>query len=147
MASSIRERNTKYYNYFNANPKDRLGGDCVIRAISSALNQSWETTVRELTELGISLGYVLNDKHCFEKYLKVKGWTKMKQPRKRNNTKYTGEEFCRCIQNNTSANGITLSNNILANIGGHHITAIKSGVINDIWNCSQKTIGNYWVKL
>ena len=37
------------YSYFNPNPiKNKRVGDCVIRAISKALNQSWEETYIEL---------------------------------------------------------------------------------------------------
>lgn len=126
---------TSSFHYYNANPKNRLGGDCVVRAISTALNQSWETTVRELTEVGIKYGYVLNDKNTYEKYLKEKGWVKCKQPRKSDNTKFTGKEFCK-----------GLKNTVIAHIGGHHIVAIVDGKINDIWDSSDGCIGNYWTK-
>ena len=49
---------TSTFRFYNANPKNRIGGDCVIRAICTALNQSWEQTVREMTELGIKEGRV-----------------------------------------------------------------------------------------
>ena len=37
------------YSYYNANPYKIRVGDCVIRAISKALNQSWEDTYIDLT--------------------------------------------------------------------------------------------------
>ena len=41
------------YSYFNPNPiKNNRVGDCVIRAISKSLNQSWEETYIELCLLG-----------------------------------------------------------------------------------------------
>ena len=44
------------YSYYNPHPsKDRIG-DCVIRAISKALNQSWEETYIELCLLGYMMG-------------------------------------------------------------------------------------------
>lgn len=126
---------TSSFHYYNANPKNKLGGDCVVRAIATALNQSWEKTVRELTEVGIEYGYVLNDKNTYEKYLKTKGWVKCKQPRKSDNTKFTGKEFCK-----------GLKGTVIAHIGGHHIVAIVDGKINDIWDSSDGCIGNYWIK-
>ena len=54
---------TRTVHCYNANAKNKFGSDCVVRAISTALNQSWEDTVREMTEVGISIGYVLNDTH------------------------------------------------------------------------------------
>lgn len=33
---------TSVFHYFNANPKNKFGGDCVVRAITTALGQPWE---------------------------------------------------------------------------------------------------------
>lgn len=41
---------TTTFHYYNANPHNRLGGDCAIRAVCTALNQPWDTTLREMTE-------------------------------------------------------------------------------------------------
>lgn len=46
---------TNTFHFYNANPKNKYTGDCVIRAISTALEQSWEQTIKELTELGIKV--------------------------------------------------------------------------------------------
>lgn len=129
---------TFIFKYYNANPKNKIGGDCVVRAISTALDQSWEQTVRELTEVGIKIGYVLNDKHTYDKYLKEKGWIKCKQPKTSDNMKISGVDFC---------NKIALKNEkYIAHIGSHHIVAIIDKKINDIWDSSDGKIGNYWVK-
>ena len=37
---------------FNANPKNKLGCDCVVRAISTAMREDWITVYRELCDLG-----------------------------------------------------------------------------------------------
>lgn len=133
---------TNTFHYYNANPKNRLGNDCVIRAICTALDQSWEQTVRELTEVGIKKGFVLNDKQTYAEYLKQKGWIKKEQPRKFDGTKYTGKEFCEKLQRSGNAPYM----NIIAHIGGHHIVAIVNGKVNDIWNSTDGCIGNYWVQ-
>lgn len=45
------------YINFNPNPDRKLVGDCVIRAISKAMNQSWEDTY-----MGIMLqGFAMHD--------------------------------------------------------------------------------------
>lgn len=45
------------YINFNPNPDRKLVGDCVIRAISKAMNQSWDDTY-----LGLMLqGYSMHD--------------------------------------------------------------------------------------
>lgn len=138
--ASRREKypDTKTFAYYNANPKNRMGGDCVIRAVCTALEQSWEQTVRELTEVGIKYGFVVNDKNTYSKYLEQKGWVKNKQPKKANGTKYTGEEFCKKIADKNK--------NYVANIGGHHVVCIKNGKVHDIWDSTDGCIGNYWVK-
>lgn len=139
---------TSTFHYYNANPHNRKGDDCVIRAICTALEQSWEQTVRELTELGIKYGYVLNDPSLFPKYLERKGWRKYPQPRKADGTKYTGKEFCKWA----STQFVLLDRSIIANIGGHHTVCIKANTfyeghkVYDIWDSTGGCIGNYWVK-
>lgn len=132
---------TATFHYHNANPKNRMGDDCVVRAISTVLEQSWEQTVREMTELGLRSGYVLNDSHTYIKYLESKGLTRMKQPRKADNTKYTGVEFCRILQQTGQA-----SQRIFAHIGGNHAVAIVDGKVNDIWDSTGGTIGMWFVQ-
>ena len=72
---------------------------------------------------------------CIDKYLTSKGCIKMKQPRKSDNTKYTGKEFYKIF------NGVCV-----ANIGGNHVVCIKNGKVHDTWDSTDGCIGNYWVK-
>lgn len=129
---------TTAFHYNNVNPKNRLTGDCVFRAFTLAMEQDYNTTVMEMAELMCKTGYSLNDKKGEEQYLKLKGWTKHKQPKKANGTKYTGEEFCRLI--------VDKNKRYIAHIGGHHIVAIVNGKVNDTWNSTDGCIGNYWTK-
>lgn len=129
--------NTDTFTYHNANPKNKIASDCVIRAICAALDQDYVETYRELVELSIKLGYVFNETKTYEKYLASKGWKKQKQPRKSNNTKYTGEEFCQRVARNRT---------IVAHLGGHHIVCVKGNKVHDIWDSTGGCIGNYWVK-
>ena len=127
--------NTTTFTYYNANPKNRITGDCTFRAICTALKQTWEQTVMEMAELSCKTGYAINDTKGIAKYLESKGWTKMKQPRKHDNTKYTGKEFCKFFKGTC-----------VANIGGNHVVCIKDGKVHDIWDSTDGCIGNYWVK-
>ena len=140
MNKDLRMIETKYYIYVNVNPKNKYCGDCVIRAISRALNQSWETTVRELTELGIKKGYVAIDKHIYPKYLESKGFRQMKEPRDWQNKKISIKEFIDMHE------GQSLKV-IVANAGSHHLTCIKGNKVNDTWDCSKSTMHKYWVKV
>ena len=126
-------KDTSTFQYYNANPKNKHTTDCVVRAICTALEQSYEQTVKGLTELWLETGYDMSETKCFGKYIESKGWIKNKQPRKTDNTKYTGKEFVK-----------TFKGVCVANIGGNHTVCIKDGKVLDIWDSTDGCIGNYW---
>ena len=145
MTRAEKYPNTSTFHYYNANPKNRITGDCIIRAISLATEIPYTTVVRELAELQCETGYA--DPELTDRYLKSKGWIKHKQPRQCDGTKYTGKQFCKEILRYDSE--IDTGNDlhhIIANIGCHHIVAIIAGCICDIWDSSDGCIGNYWTK-
>lgn len=74
-----------------------------------------------------------------ERVLKKFGWVKMKQPRKWDNTKYTVDEIGEIV---TAAEMFA---GILVTVANHH-TCVRDGKLIDIWDCSHKSIGNYYVK-
>lgn len=133
---------TRTFHYHNQNPKGRITTDCVIRAISTALELPYNQVVMEMAELQCKTGYDEADSKGIDAYLKSKGWVKHKQPRKDDGTKYTGKEFCQEAQEYT----IDYPSRMIANIGGHHIVAIVDGRVWDIWNSTGKCIGNYWTE-
>lgn len=143
---------TDYFHFHNANLKGKMTSDCVVRAVTMVLNQPYEQTLREMAEMTIKTGYMLNENKGIEAYMKSKGWTKCKQPKKYDGTKYTGKEFCRTLMHPTYSEELQLTdksfeiNRILANIGGHHTVAIMSGQIWDTWNSADGSIGIVWVK-
>lgn len=133
---------TKTFHYHNANPKNRITTDCVVRAISTALELPYSQVVMELAEMQCKTGYDDGDKTLYEKYLASKGWVKHKQPRKDFNLKYTGKEFCEMAQEYT----MDYPSRMIANIGGHHIVAIVEGRVWDTWDSTGGCIGNYWTE-
>ncbi len=143
---------TDYFHFYNANPKGKMTTDCVIRAITTVLNQPYEQTLREMIEITLKTGYMLNENKGMEAYMKSKGWIKCKQPRKDDGTKYTGREFCRTLTHPIYSGDLDFANGgfeitrILANIGGHHTVAIVDGQIWDTWNSADGSIGIVWVK-
>lgn len=128
-------QNTESFEYYNANPKDKITSDCVIRALSVALNKPWDEVMTDLMQYALKYKLMPNDKDCYAKYLKDLGWIKQRQPRKENNTKYTGKEFVKIFKGTC-----------IAHIGGHHLVCIKDGKVLDTWNSTGGCIGNYWVK-
>lgn len=143
---------TKTFHFYNANPKGRITGDCVIRAICTALKQPYEQTIIEMARMTVDTGWMLDEKKGIDKYLQSKGWIKCKQPKKLDGTKYTGKEFCQTLAHPLYSEQLHLTNrrfernNLIANIGSHHIVAIMNGRICDIWNSENGSIGTVWVK-
>lgn len=144
---------TRSFMYFNANPKNRITGDCWLRAVCTGLGEDYNQVLREMVEVHLETGYELSDDKAVDRYLKSKLWTKQKQPRKDDNTKYTGKEFCDWLSVNYPKGEI---GNVICNIGGHHMVAIKptnhgDGIncrykVLDIWNSTGGCIGNWWIK-
>lgn len=137
---------TTTFHYHNQNPKNRITTDCVIRAISTATEIPYNQVVMELAKLQCETGYDDGDSKLYDKYLQSKGWIKKHQPRKLENTKYTGKEFCREVYEGTTW-GEGDYTRIVAHIGGNHVVAIIDGKVWDIWNSTDGCIGNYWVKV
>lgn len=127
---------TTTFHFYNANPKNRTTGDCVVRAVSEATGKSWDETYDALCEIGRKLKVMPNNKKAYGKFLEAIGWAKQKQPKKGDGTKYTGEEFCQILEEGHKP--------IVAHIGGHHVVCIKEGRVWDIWNSTGGCIGNWW---
>lgn len=121
---------------YNANPKNRKTGDCVVRAICTALNISWEETYKGLLETTLTYGYAISCTENFEKYLAKKGYVKQKMPRKLDNTKYTVQEFADILAKADTTYIINICN---------HTTVIKNKNLYDTWNCGKKSVLNYWI--
>lgn len=134
---------TKYFHYYNANPKNKHTSDCVIRALCGVIcEKNYSQICKELLDLSLKTGYFMNSKECYERYLELNGFRKMKQPRRDDGTKYTGKEFCYLAQEFT----FNYPSRIFAHIGGHHVVAIVEGRIYDIWDSSNGCVGNYYVR-
>lgn len=112
------------YSYYNANPYKIRVGDCVIRAISKALNQSWEDTYIDLTIQGYLLGDLLSSNAVWDVYLKSKGFKRHIVPNDCPEC-YTIEDFCNEHPKGTYIIGT-----------GTHCVTIENGCVFDTWNSS-----------
>ena len=117
---------------FNANPKNKLGCDCVVRAISTAMSEDWITVYRELCDLGAELYDMPFNKDVFGEYLKRKGW--IWYPCKTENGKRP--KVC----NFDKANSAILR---VAN----HLVYVSNHEYYDTWDCGNKAVYGYWTKL
>ena len=122
------------YSYYNANPYKIRVGDCVIRAISKALNQPWEDTYIDLTIQGYLMGDLLSSNAVWGAYLKSKGFTRDIISNDCPEC-YTIEDFC-----NEHPKGIYI-------IGtGTHAVCVIDSTIFDTWNSSGETPIYYYHK-
>lgn len=122
-----------WYKY-NANPKGWKDGDCVIRSVSSALNQDWSTTFGDLCKIAAKKCRMPNSEQVYNKYLEDHGFIKMKQLKHDDGTKYTVQEVA-----NEHEDCILLIH------CAHHLTCAVGGRIVDTWYCGRKTAGRYWL--
>ena len=119
------------YEYFCNNPKKKCQiGDCVVRAISKALNLSWETVFIDLMMEAYSACDMPNSNNVWGTYLYLKGFTKRIIPYTYG---YTIEDFCIDHPIGTFVVG-----------SGTHAAAVIDGTLYDTWNSSQETIIFYW---
>ena len=149
MKRSEKYPETNTFHYYNANPKNRITTDCWLRAVCTGLNEPYNEVLKEMVKVHLETGYEMSSNMAIDKYLASKGWIKHKQPRKPDGKKYTGEEFCKMLQQDAKAVGMSF----IANTGGHHMVCIKetgglhgSHKVHDIWNSTDGCIGNYWTK-
>ena len=146
---TIVPKDTSTFKYYNANPKNRKTGDCSIRAICTATNTSWDETLDNLVAQSHKYKYAVFSPECYGRYLESIGWEKQKQPRNYDNTKLTGEAFCWYLTRKYKDRKDKPT--VVAHIGGHHVTCFAySDNIRykclDMWNCTHKCVGNFWVK-
>lgn len=110
------------YEYYNPNPSGKTVSDCVIRAISKALNQSWETTYIELALQGYLMSDLLNSNAVWSAYLKNKGFHRDMVSNDCPDC-YTIEDFANEHSKGTYIIGT-----------GTHAVAIVDGIIYDAWH-------------
>lgn len=114
------------YRYYNANPKQLLTDDCVLRSISSAEGISWNECQRKLSYYSGEEGMLLNDAIFVEKYLDER------YPRKCYKDMTVGEFAKNCPKGN-----------FVVTMRGH-ITAIINNVIVDTFDCSDRIMRCCW---
>lgn len=120
----------------NVNPKNKRTGDCVVRALTVATSISYEQVVKELVGIWLKTGFPYNDKRNYEVFLKNHNFEKMKQPRKKNGTKYLVGEINELVSKNDI---------VVISMARHLVCKTAEGII-DIFDPRQKTIGNYYIK-
>ena len=122
------------YSYYNPNPYSNRVGDCVIRAISKALNQSWVQTYIDLSLQGYLMGDWGSSNAVWHAYLKGKG---LKREIISNDCPecYTINDFCEEFPQGVYVIGT-----------GSHAVCVVDGVIYDTWQSGDETPIYYYRK-
>ena len=121
-------RTTERYSWHNENPYNRNVGDCTDRAISTALDQAWDTTY-----IGLCLeGYLLKDmpssNEVWRSYLSQYGLERRPAP-----PHTTVNEFARTHRSGVYLLGLN-----------SHVVCIIDGTILDTWDSGEREVLYYW---
>lgn len=120
------------YISYNPNPVGLRSGDCVLRALSKALDQDWYTTYLDLSIEGLLQSDWGSANHVWGAYLRRKGFKRDIIP---NNIPddYTVEDFCNDYPRGTF---------VLAISG--HVVCVKDGKFYDSWYSGKEHPIYYW---
>lgn len=112
------------YVYYNPNFKNKRVGDCVVRAISKVLNQSWEESHLSLCLQSFCMADMPSSNAVWDAYLKRKGFIREVIPNECNDC-YTVEDFCEDYPDGVYVVGT--GSHAIAVVNGHYFDAWDSG--------------------
>ena len=119
---------------YNANPRGIITGDCVIRAISKAMDMDWEKVYMALTVKGLEKAMWGDTNAVWEKYLRENGFEQHVLPDTCPDC-YTIADF---------ADDHRIGTFIVAT--GSHVVAVQDGNYFDSWD-SGNIIPSYYFEL
>lgn len=115
---------------FNNNPLKKLADDCVIRAISEALNKKWYDVFDELNKIARKNCEMINSKTVILTYLKNYDMVTTKTEKGKKRLKVNDFE--------------KKKGTYILRVAGH-LTVVKNGVLKDTFNCQDKCVYRYWI--
>lgn len=119
---------------YNPNPAGWDGIDCTVRALTKALDVSWEEAYTMLAANGFAQYDMPNANHVYSATLRQNGFQRFVIPNTCPDC-YTAEDFAEEHPEGT---------HILA--FGDHVCCVKDGVIWDSWDSSRRVPMFYWAK-
>ena len=122
------------YIFYNPNPVGRMVGDCAIRAVSKALDMSWETAYISVVMNGFSMGDMPSSDSVWGATLRQHGFYRTSIPETIPDY-YTAEDFCRDHLTGTYVLGF-----------GGHVATVIDGDLYDSWDSSKEIPQFYWYK-
>lgn len=113
------------YVHYNPNPRDMTrAGDCVIRALSIAVNKSWEEVYLELSMLGYRIGDMMSANHVWDEFLRSYGYRRKTLP-DTCPACYTVRDFC--IDYPVGKYILAMGSHVVAVVDGDYFDAWDSG--------------------
>lgn len=119
---------------YNPNPKQARVGDCVIRAICRATDDSWNNVFKELAGFAYALADMPNANHVWGAFLRKKGFTRVAVPDTCPDC-YTVADFARDHTNGTYILALP-----------SHVVTVKDGNYYDTWDSADQTVLYYWTR-
>lgn len=118
------------YQHFNENPLHKNVGDCTVRAISKALNRSWDSVYTALCVKGYEMCDLPSSNAVWGAYLLDCGFSRHILP-----------EIC-TVADFAEEHGQGIY--ILAT--GSHVVCVSDGIIYDSWDSSAEVPTYYYTK-
>lgn len=119
---------------FNNNPTGRTVGDCAVRAVSKALDISWEAAYIMIASNGFSMGDMPSSDSVWGSVLRQNGFYRKAIPNTCSDC-YTAEDFAR-------DNPIGV---YVLSFGGH-VATVVDGYIYDSWDSSKEIPTYVWFR-
>lgn len=119
---------------FNPNPVGRRVEDCSVRAISKALNVSWETAYSLITSNGFSMGDMPHSDSVWGAVLRQNGFYRSSIPNTCPDC-YTAKDFCDDHPTGTFVLGF-----------GRHVATVVDGNLYDSWDSSDEVPQYFWYR-
>lgn len=136
------------FRFTHQNPAGNYIGDCVIRGLASSMGITWHEAVDGLIKCTDYSRIIINTTEVFSKFLADNGYVKH-NPLRLNGRCVKGNAFCEEM-----AKKYYHGERIFAFSGRSHVVAVMPTLeagrytyyIEDTWDSSGSTIGDYWVE-
>lgn len=119
---------------WNPNPIARKVGDCSVRAVAKALDESWESAYDILAESGRAMGNMPSANEVISAVLRQHGFYRKAIPPSCPDC-YTAEDFC-----------IDHPDGVFVLGFGEHVAAVEDGAIYDTWDSSDEVPQYFWYR-
>ena len=123
------------YKYYQPNKKDLKDkyGDCVIRALTKALNMEWLQVFDEMQPISREMQVPFNCRPCYEKYIESKGLKYIGISNKKGTKRPTVDRFAKDHTTGTYILRVA-----------HHLVTVVDGIYYDTWDSGEKSLYGYW---